>query len=379
MKYRILHLVTSRQRRGAEIFALQLAQSLDPERFESVFCFVFESVGIATDGFDSYCLSSAESINSISLIRTTARLRGLLRSIKPDLVLAHGSATLRHAGLLRLFSTRPKLIYRNIGLASYWVKGAIQKSFYQLLAKRVDAVVSLSQLTRMDFIHQYGTPSGRAFVIPNGVDTSPFDSLDRDEIRAAKRLELGLATDDEVLITVGSLSLEKNHVAMIDMIRDLHQKSMRPKLLIVGEGPLRSEIESRIEAFNLSPHVLLMGERTDIPELLVAADLFVLTSFTESMPAVVIEAGFAGLPAITYNVGGLSELVYSGTTGYLIDGGNQDAFTDAVLHLLNDPNQRIAMGESAQKAYRERFDIKRVAGHYENLFLNLMAQERSQV
>ena len=126
------------------------------------------------------------------------------------------------------------------------------------------------------------------------------------------------------------------------------------KLLMIGDGELRPQVEDFIHQNELEDRVVLMGTRYDVPDILAASDIFVLPSRWEGLPYVVIEASMAGLPVVASRVGGIPELVEDSVTGLLVPPGNPEALSEAIQRLLDNEDLRHQMGQAGrEKALRE--------------------------
>ncbi len=382
--YRILHLIHSPQRRGAEVFAAQLATRLEAEgRFQNGVCSLYPQgdASLPLDGLAVFKLNGGRGMTSRLGMdpRVVSRLSGVLRRFRPHVVMAHGSDTLKYAAVARLFHHRIPTIYRNIGLASSWATSPMKVRLNRLLLSQVNAVVSVSRFTMEDFIRLYRFPTERITFIPNGVDVAPFTAADPAAVRRQVRLELGINPQALVLISVGNLSAEKGHSDILPMLAQTQPNLGGAQLVLVGDGPLRGPLEQRAGELGVAQRLRLLGRRDDVPRLLAAADLFVLPSRTEGMPAVLIEAGLAGLPAVAFDVGGVGEVVADGVTGLLAPPGDRAGFQQALAALAGDPRRRAAMGQAARKRCGELFDMRKVAEAYDDLLVGLLSSGRGPV
>jgi len=225
------------------------------------------------------------------------------------------------------------------------------------LLRNFDAVISLSPRTRKDFLSTYRFDPQRVFIIPNAVDDAPFRT-DEPSLREHFRKMLRLQTADKVVINVAGLSPEKNQVELLVLVHDLLAEGLRVKLLLVGEGPLRRTLTQKAKHLGIDGSVRFLGARDDVPALLAAADLFVLPSKTESMPASLIESGMAGLAAVVYDVGAVTDVIEDEVTGVVLPDGDYPKFKEAVLDLLQHENRRRDMGMTAKAHYLERFGLE---------------------
>lgn len=378
---RVLHLIHSQELRGAEVFATELACCLEKGRsFQNAVCSLYNGVdALAANGLPMFNLEGQEGLleKRIGLdFLTLSKFWRLLRRYRPGIILAHGSSTLKYAAAGGVLYRNAATIYRNIGTASVWANSSARASFNRLLLKRIDAVVSVSQYTRQDFLSLYRLAPERVAFIPNGVDTSRFDrralALAGTEVRQA----LGLSQTDLVFITVGSLSPEKGHQALLQLMAELQGLDLKNHLLLVGDGPLRGRLERQARELDIADRVHFLRTRADVPRFLAAADLFLLCSRTEGMPGCLIEAGLAGLASVSFDVGGVAEVVEHRVTGLVVSPGDFQGLRQAVLGLCRDPQRRAAMGAAARQRCLSLFDIRKVASDYETLFLKTLVTPR---
>ena len=143
----------------------------------------------------------------------------------------------------------------------------------------------------------------------------------------------------------------------------MHALGERAHLVVAGDGPLRSRFERDVADRGLGEFVHVLGDRNDIPQILAAIDVFILTSDSEGLPGVLIEAQMAGCPIVTVPVGGVRDLVDDGETGIVIDDIDPDELAGRVVGLLRDPQLRVRLGERARRR-AVRFSSTRAAGTY---------------
>jgi L-malate glycosyltransferase len=380
--YRVLHLIHSQQRRGAEVFAAQLASCLEEKGlFQNGLCSLYHNAdsngsnGLPVGELPVYGLGGQNGgFRKLGLDpQLASRLYGALRRFRPHILIAHGSDILKYAACAGFFYRKAATVYRNIGTASMWASSTFKVNLNRMFLGQVDAVVSVSKYTRQDFINVYHFPEERVTFIPNGVDTSDFDSCSRDLVRTQVRQELGLSSTDTVLISVGNLSEEKVHAGLLPVVKDLQRAGLVDHLVLVGDGPLRQGPEQQAAQLGISEQAHFLGRRSDIARVLTAADLFVLPSKTEGMPGVLIEAGLAGLPSVAFDVGGVSEVVERRVTGLLTPPGDNAGLAKNLTALCWNPQLRRVVGDAARRRCREFFSIPKVASQYEELFLRMLS------
>jgi glycosyltransferase involved in cell wall biosynthesis len=204
-------------------------------------------------------------------------------------------------------------------------------------------------------------------VIPNAVPRDRFRSPTSEE-RAAARASLGVPADAEVILVIGALTPEKGVDLAISAARGVQGGS----LVVAGDGPLRAELEALASRW-LPDRSFFIGALSDPRVAYWAADLLVLPSRSESMPAVLIEAGLCGLASVATDVGETGEIVDEGRTGVLVASGDAAAMSAAVSGLVSDQKRRLAMGLAAAERCSERFTIDRTVSTWFDLLAGLSA------
>lgn len=180
-------------------------------------------------------------------------------------------------------------------------------------------------------------------VIPNAVSLLPAISPAE---RTALRAELVGDPSRPLLISVGRLTHQKGYGDLLAIFASLHETHPSAALIIAGSGPLRAELEARIEALKLEGHAILLGVRHDVPRLLAASDIFVSSSHWEGLPVAVLEAMAVGLPVVATDVGEASRVVVNGT-GFTIPLGDKAAFVTTLRSLLDHPESIQTLGAAA--------------------------------
>lgn len=374
-RIRVLHLIDSPNRRGAELFALDLAESLPPREFESVVVSLFRPD--PGDPLASPLLKRMDGrpgkLEKLFGLNwwLLARIDRIAARQKTQVIISHGGSTLKYAVGLSLIRPRAQLIYRCIGSSSFWTRSKGRAWVMKALLVKTDTVVCTNGHDCRDFTEMFGSRGDAMHVIDNGIDMNRITEVRHGaEPAAAIRASVGVPPEDALLISVGSLSHEKNHRDTLHVLKKLGDQGIKATAIIVGEGPLKSRLIEQSVSLGISESVHLVGERTDVVEWLRAADVFVLPSLTEGMPAAMIEAGVVGLPVVSYGVGGVPEVITPGVDGFFVPVGDVEAMTLQVAKLVRNSGLAGTIGREAQRRWTERFDINRVASSYARLMRN---------
>lgn len=272
-----------------------------------------------------------------------------IESFRPDVVLATGGATLRYSVLGSRRHTAA-LAYVAIGEPRYWIRSPAARSANRYLLRRVDRVFAVCSATRDQLLELEPALAGKVEVTYTGVPDRFFD-LARPE--PAPPLKV---------VVVGSLSTEKDPLLALEAV------SLTPHALVrfVGDGPLRPDVEAAARRLGMSERAELAGVVDDVGPHLEWADLILLTSRTEGLPGVLLEAGAAGIPTVAVPVGGVDEAVDDGETGILVPPRAAD-IAEALQGLAADPGRRQAMGRAARDLIGARFRMDHVVATYARL------------
>ena len=178
-------------------------------------------------------------------------------------------------------------------------------------------------------------------------------------------------TDRPRLVMVGRLQAPKDPLTLVRALATLHGVDF--EALLVGDGPERAAVEEEVRRFGIESTVRLLGERSDVPELLGTAEIFVLSTRSEGLPLSILEAMAAGLPVVASNVGGVPELVIDGETGLLVPAGDPRSLAAAIERLLEDQSLARRLGEAGRSRVAEHFDLGAVRQAHFDLYSDLLA------
>jgi sugar transferase (PEP-CTERM/EpsH1 system associated) len=207
-------------------------------------------------------------------------------------------------------------------------------------------------------------PQSKLEFIPNGVDTDRFYPARDLEFRR----QLGIEDDEFVVGTIARLDPVKNHEGLINAVRFLNSGARKVRLIIVGEGPNRPNVESALKCLDSRPGPLLLGYRGDVDRLYRTFDLFVLNSFAEGMSNTLLEAMASGLPIVCTSVGGNTELVADGHRGRTVRPGDDAALAESMREYLVSPEIRARHAHNARQFVMECFSLDRMVEKYVSLY-----------
>lgn len=247
----------------------------------------------------------------------------------------------------------------------------------RLLYRLTDRILVPSEASKQLVMQMEGIPARYLDVTYNGVDISRFKPGAE---AATVRRELGLAPEDVVIGTVGRLSADKGgQDDLLWAANELRKSHPHVRLLIIGDGPLRPELEKYAGELGMldSGAALFTGTRDDVTRLLNAMDVFVLPSHKEALPIAVLEAMSMCLPVVATRVGGVPEVVQDGSTGLLVEPGDRPALKEAMTRLVTDRDLAQRLGSSGQARVHAHFTIDKMVDHVEQLYERLMLKRGS--
>ena len=290
---------------------------------------------------------------------------------------AHQYTPFFYAALAKvLLGGRPQLIFTEHGRHYPDYVSSLRRGLNRLVLDHfADAInacchFSASSLSRVD-----GFAGRRIQVIENGIELDRYGNGDR----LLLRKRLGLALDRHYVINVARFHPVKDHAMLLRAFALLAAGRPDVDLLLVGDGPLQAELEKLVQTLKITGRVHFLGIRSNVPDLLQAADLFALTSVSEAASLTLLEAMASGLPVVVTDVGGNPEIVRHEQEGLLVPRGDATATAAACRRLLDDPREAATMGAAGRARVEERYQLPRTIDRYLQLYRNPgRAEESSQ-
>jgi glycosyltransferase involved in cell wall biosynthesis len=367
MTKRILQIIPTLDRAGAEKQLCLLARGLPRDEFEVHVCALTRGGPLAAD--------LAEGNVPLSIIgkrwkldpRAYCHLKRHIARLRPDLIHTwmfaantYGFAAARACGV------------RNVVIGQRCVdpwKSRLQLALDRALAKRCRAVVVNSEGVR-DFYVRHGTPSECIQVIPNGVATPNPPQTTRSQLLA----ELELPENCRLIGLVGRFWPQKrvkDAIWAADLLKVIRDDA---HLLIIGDGPLRDRLRRYRDQVCIRDKVHFLGERGDVPRLMPHFDVLWSASAYEGQSNVILEAMASGVPVVATDIPGTRELVVPGETGFLIDVGNRAALAKNTERLLNDPELSARLGGAARNRVGEEFSVAKMIERHAALYRELLSK-----
>lgn len=363
-KISVMQVIYSLRIGGSEKLALDISSNVDPVRFRPSVCALDEDGDLAQE-------LEAEKIEHCVLHRKgiefdiLRRLYRLFKKNRVKVVHTHHFTQLFYAALPARWAGA-RIIHTEHEFFSYLENG-FTRAMIRPLLRLCDRMTVVGPEVADYFVRTIGIPEKRVMIVPNGVDIAAFD-CDREAARA----ELGLSPHDVVIGTVGRLEPEKDQATLLEAFRQVKGGNRPIRLLIVGDGRMAGELKSQAERIGVSDRTLFLGYRRDIPKLLAAMDVFVLSSIREGLPISLIEAMAARRPVVASDIGSIKDLVQDGRNGVLVPSGDAVSFGKVLQRLIENRELREGLGEGGHRTVEASFSLSTMIRTYEDLYCSVL-------
>lgn len=372
---------------GAERLGAELASALDKEEFAPTVCAFWRkntrSEGVWCDrlikaGVEIFFAAEYSGNfvkNIIGYIYGVKNIASYLHNRSFDIVHSHfqlGSI----AAIVLKKALRAKALVRTAHAGKEWGNGfaallcrqVLTQWFFPLLFN-VEIGVSQAIVANLDRRPGARIAGKKAVLIPNAI---PLDQLTANVGEALlARSEMGLPPESPIVGYVGRLRKEKGLTVLLDAAAIINRQRPEVRFLIVGDGELRDILYKRVQNLDLSDAVVFAGARQDVECLYQLMDLFVLPSFWEGLPLVILESMAGGTPVIATDLPGVRELILPGRTGWLVPPGDPESLAAAILAALSDPNKRLSVARAALQEVVPRFSLEYSVKQYEKIYKSL--------
>jgi len=354
----VLHLVPSLEVGGMERLVCDMANERT-QGTTSIVC--LKIIGTLGKNIQSNINITALNIPNNILIALFKVCKEIWRQ-KPDVIHCHNLQAHFFGSLAAQICNIPKVVLTKHG--TYIAKQGISTFVNKITLKKSQIVsVSVEIKSKMQcWIKDCKYPIE---YIPNSISLKTYDLINA---KQKSREMLGWSQNNYYIGIIARLSKPKDHALLIKAFNSVSLLHKNIKLVIVGDGPLKKKINSLIIEKKLTTQVEMLGERNDIPDILSALDLFVLTSSSEGIPMTLLEAMAARLPAICTNVGGISHVIQDNISGYLVEDGDQEGLQIAIEKVINNKADGVSKGIIGREIIEQNFSIQTMLQLYEKAY-----------
>lgn len=360
----VLHVLPVDLARGAQVYARQLCDALGGIQGGHRLVVLFAGDRVAAHADDELGVPPGVLKRFGYDPRAAVRLWRLVRTHRPQIVVAHGLEPLKY--LLPLaWHPRPRLVVYAIGTVHPKAHRGPSRWLYRILLAVPAAVAAVSQEVAQECGARFHVPAAKVHVVHNG---RPWNT---------QRRTAGRSSAHPVVAFVGHLNEGKRPGLFIEAVRLLRDRGVEVDAWLAGDGPLAEALSGVAAAAG----VRLLGRREDVPTLLAGSDLFLFTSAPsgEGMPGVLIEAGLAGLPVVATDVPGAATVVQHGVTGFVTPVDDVDALVECAQTLLADPTLRSRMGAAGARRCTELFSLEASARAWAELLSDVAPSVPTQI
>lgn len=378
---KVLHFIESAGVYGAERVILNLSEEmqLSGEFIPVVGCIV----GSKEEQSDLYDAALEQKIDAVRLVIPNSRLAtalpkaaSRLKGLDIKLIHSHGYKPSVFGFIIRLFSGIPVMTTCHLWFepAKAPLKTKVMLKLESLFYRWFPKVVAVSDSIKETLIKN-GIPSAKIEVLKNGVRVTKAELSNED--KTALREQLGIGADSFCILNAGRLARQKAQWTLIEAAALLKSKGIDFRVLIVGEGDFRKELEEKVELYNLQQHVCLLGFRSDMPELLAIANAFALPSLDEGMPMSLLEAAAAEVPVVTTAVGDIPKLIEHENTGLIVPKEDAEALAFALERLHSDTHLSESLALRAKAILEQEYSSAAMAEKYHRIYRELLVTEQA--
>ena len=372
-RIRVLLVITRLELGGAQRVVLHTAKTLDRERFAVALAWgsgdLLDDEAMAVPNLERFPVGSlVRPVAPISDFRALAALRAAIRTFQPQVVHTHSSK----AGILGRLAARlenvPAVVHTVHGFGFTPLQSAplrmALRAAERTLASSTDHFVTVSETDRQRGIEMGLFEPGRATVIRAGIDLDRFRAAADGD---AARDRLGVPAESPLVTQIGNFKPQKAPLDFVRVAAAVREHSPEARFVMVGDGPLRTSAEELARSLGVADRMIFCGWWDDVPGLLAAATVSVLTSRHEGLPCSVVESLAAGVPVVATAVDGTVEVVRSGVNGFLAPAGDVRALAEGVCTILADEETRERFAAAASVGL-EAFDHDLMVRQQEELY-----------
>jgi len=369
-KKKILHIIQSLENGGCENMLLRTLPLLDG--FEHKIIALKEFGGLASKFVSVGIAVETLHYSGLFDISGIFRLRKLIREENPDIIITY----LFHADMLvrlTLRSTTKVPVIPFLRTTYNHPKYLVARILEWLTKPLVSQYLANSTAVKDFYVNNFGVAPEKITVIPNGIDIAYFDSIATDpELRKS----LNIAPDDFVIICVANLASNKGHRYLLDAFEQLYSLPSPPsqggelkrgfKLLLVGDGTERKNLEQQIKNYQSKKNILFLGKRSDVPKFLKISNLFVLPTLFEGQSNAIMEAMAAGIAVITTDIPENRILIQNGIDGLLVQEKSSSDLAKQMAFLSDNNAIRSVLAGKAREKIERDFSLAQSAKKWEN-------------
>lgn len=381
-KIKVFEIVTRLNIGGPAVNVIYLAALLDKSKFDVKLITGKES---EAEG-NMFYLCEKKNVEYIFLKRlqreldffkdlsALIKLMILMIKFRPDIVHTHTAKAGTLGRIAAVLTFRKKIVHTFHGHIFDGYFSKTKTEFFtvieRILGKFTDKIISVSGKQRKDFVDLKIGGYDKIINIPLGLELDDF--AESKKYRTAMRKKYGIADDKIVISIIARIVPIKNHILLVEAADLLKKQFGNFKVIVVGDGYLKQELNDLILKRDLTEYFEFAGFSNELEKYYGMSDIVALTSLNEGLPTVIIEAMAAGIPVVSTDVGGVSDLIKDNDTGLLVESGNPERLAEKLYLLCSNPDLRNRLGSSGRNYVLNKYTIKNLISNFEELYQNLV-------
>ncbi|MBP9853823.1 MAG: glycosyltransferase [Candidatus Omnitrophica bacterium] len=364
---RVLFIIWSLERGGAERFLAGLLNHIDRSRFEPVLCCMNWkgewAEPLERKGIRVIELNKKKGID----LKAFWSLISIIREGKFQIVNTHLWLADVMGRIAAILCRVPVIIStaQNVDVWKKWHHRWIDRE----LATATVKIIAVSKAVKEYYENEVGIPGEKIEIIPNAIDVDLYKDV---EDISYLYDEFDLKKENFILACIGRLDFQKGHKYLLESLKEIYNDMPDLRILIVGEGIEREDLKKSAEDYGIMPALRFTGQRQDIPHILKLSKALILPSIFEGLPLCVLEAMAASRPVIATNVGGTTELAVEGRTAFIVEPKRPDLLSSAIRRLRALPDQGRQMGINGYEIVARHYSIQSITDKTMNLFEQLV-------
>ena len=376
-KIRILFVIDGLEFGGGERVFVQLAAGLR-DRYQ---VFVASMPGgrfeqqVKELGIKFYPVSMSRQLS----LKPICQIKEIVRDNKIELMHSQGARADFFARLAaKMLKPKVKVVNTTAVTVESYDVGALRKVaylFFDRFSERyVDHFIVVSEALRRTLINTHKILPDKVINIYNGIELNEYRPNGKGvgSQKSEVRREFGLTKNIPVIGAIGRMVWPKGFEYLIRSIHEIAKNYPKVKVLLVGDGSLKRNLEGLTERLDLKDRIFFTGFRSDIKNILSAVDLLVVPSLLEGFPMITLEAMAMAKPIVAANIDGITEQITDGVDGILVPPKDPADLAKAVIRVLNDKELARTMGLAARKKVEQEFSLERMVSETEKVYLSLL-------
>ncbi len=365
-RVKILQVIGSMFIGGAEKVVSELSLNLDKSRYDVQVCCI-KKKGIFAEKLEKlkipvHLLATENNNKRYSL---WYELSKYLKRNRFEIMHSHGTTAFLEAFAASLLN-RQVTYFHTFHYGNYPVYPKKYLFGERIASKIPNHLIAVSQQQRKQLIKCYHIRKDRISTIYNGISNN--EKIGNDLTIIEKKRELKIKKDEIVFGTVAVFSEQKGLSFFVDAARNVISRHRNVKFVIVGDGKIKNQIENQIKTYGLEDQIILTGWRTDVDEMMLMFDAYIMSSLWEGMSIVLLEAMAAGKPIVATRVGDNEKIIQQDVNGYLVQPGDAESLSKVILEKMTDKAKLMSMGQNAYEAYRSKYSIDIMVHNYDQLY-----------